>query len=92
VGEVADGLKVVRVVQHLKPRVLIMALAMPGLNSFEVTLRLRQRRQEPRSFCSRHSDGDLGGQRRTDSRFLPAKYPYVAIRMDGPPLATYKTS
>lgn len=43
VGEVADGLKVVRLVERLKPRVLIVALAMPGLNSFEVTLRVRQR-------------------------------------------------
>jgi DNA-binding NarL/FixJ family response regulator len=43
VGEVADGLKVVGLVQRRKPRVLIMALAMPGLNSFEVILRVRQR-------------------------------------------------
>jgi DNA-binding NarL/FixJ family response regulator len=43
VGEVADGLKVVRLVQRLRPRILIAALAMPGLNSFEVTLRVRQR-------------------------------------------------
>ena len=46
VGEVADGLKVVRLVERLKPRVLIVALAMPGLNSFEVTLRVRQRSPE----------------------------------------------
>jgi DNA-binding NarL/FixJ family response regulator len=45
-GEVADGLKIVRVVERLKPTVLIMALAMPGLNSFEVTLRVRQRSPE----------------------------------------------
>ena len=43
VGEVADGLKVVGLVERRKPRVLIMALAMPGLNSFEVTLRVRRR-------------------------------------------------
>jgi two-component system, NarL family, response regulator NreC len=43
VGEVADGLKVVRLVKRLRPHILIVALAMPGLNSFEVTLRVRQR-------------------------------------------------
>lgn len=46
VGEVADGLKVVGLVERRKPRVLIMALAMPGLNSFDVTLRVRQRSPE----------------------------------------------
>lgn len=43
VGEVADGLRVVGLVERRKPRVLIMGVAMPGLNSFEVTLRVRQR-------------------------------------------------
>lgn len=43
VGEVADGLKVVGLVERRKPRVLIMALAMPGLSSFEVIVRIRQR-------------------------------------------------
>lgn len=43
VGEVADGLKVVRLVERRRPRVVVMAVAMPGLNSFEVTLRVRQR-------------------------------------------------
>jgi len=46
VGEVSDGFKVVGLVERRKPRVLIMALAMPGLNSFEVTLRVRQRSPE----------------------------------------------
>ncbi len=46
VGEVADGLKVIGLVQRRKPRVLIMGLALPGLNSFEVTLRVRQRSPE----------------------------------------------
>jgi len=43
VGEVADGLKVIGLVERRKPRVLIMALALPGLSSFEVTLRVRRR-------------------------------------------------
>jgi DNA-binding NarL/FixJ family response regulator len=47
VGEVADGLRVVSLVQRRKPRVLILGLAMPGLNSFEVILRVRQRSPAP---------------------------------------------
>src|SRR2546422_10463971 len=43
VGEVADGLRVVDLVERRKPRVLLLDLAMPGLNSFELTLRVRQR-------------------------------------------------
>jgi two-component system response regulator NreC len=43
VGEVADGLKVARLVERRRPRVLVMARSMPGLNSFEVTRRVRQR-------------------------------------------------
>jgi len=46
VAEVADGLKVVGIIERRKPRVLIVASAMPGLNSFEVTLRVRQRAPE----------------------------------------------
>jgi DNA-binding NarL/FixJ family response regulator len=42
VGEVADGFKVVDLVERLKPRLLIVALAMPGLNGLEITRRVRQ--------------------------------------------------
>ena len=42
VGEVADGLKVVGLVERLEPRLLIVALAMPGLNGIEITRRVRQ--------------------------------------------------
>lgn len=41
-GEVADGLKVVGLVQRLKPSVLIVALAMPGLNCLEITSQVQQ--------------------------------------------------
>jgi two-component system, NarL family, response regulator NreC len=43
VGEVADGLQVVRLVERRRPRVLLLALTVPGLNSFELTVRVRQR-------------------------------------------------
>ncbi len=42
VGEVADGLKVVGLVERLKPRILIVAVAMPGLNGLEITRLVRQ--------------------------------------------------
>lgn len=57
VGEIADGLKVVGLVQRRRPRVLIMALAMPGLSSFEVILRVRQRSPETAVILlSRYAD------------------------------------
>lgn len=42
IGEVADGSKVVGLVERLKPRLLIVALAMPGLNGLEITRRVCQ--------------------------------------------------
>ena len=42
VGEVVDGLKAVRLVRRRKPRVLIVALAMPGLNCLEITRQVQQ--------------------------------------------------
>ena len=42
VGEAADGIKVVGLVKRLKPHVLIVAVAMPGLNGLEITRRVRQ--------------------------------------------------
>lgn len=42
VGEATDGLKVVRLVERLKPRMLIVAVGMPGLNGLEIARRVRQ--------------------------------------------------
>jgi two-component system, NarL family, response regulator NreC len=42
IGEAADGLKVVRLVARLRPRLLIVAVAMPGLNGLEITRRVHQ--------------------------------------------------
>lgn len=47
VGEVADGLRVASLVQRRKPRILIVGLALPGLNSFDAILRVRQRSPAP---------------------------------------------
>jgi two-component system, NarL family, response regulator NreC len=43
VGEVDDGLAVVPLVERLKPQIVIIDVAMPGLFSLEVTRQVRQR-------------------------------------------------
>jgi DNA-binding NarL/FixJ family response regulator len=43
VGDTGDGIKVVGLVARLEPSVLIVALAMPGLNGVEITRQVRQR-------------------------------------------------
>ncbi|HEX9871939.1 MAG TPA: response regulator transcription factor [Candidatus Tectomicrobia bacterium] len=43
VGEAADGLEAVRLVERLKPNVLVLDLMMPGLNGLEVTRQVCQR-------------------------------------------------
>lgn len=47
VGEVANGLKVVGLVERLKPRTLIVDVAMPGLNGLEITRLVRQKSPAP---------------------------------------------
>jgi DNA-binding NarL/FixJ family response regulator len=43
VGETADGLEVVSLVERLRPNVLIVDVAMPGLYGLEVTRQVRER-------------------------------------------------
>ena len=43
VGEVADGLDVVPMVERIKPRVLVTDLMMPGIGGIEVTRHLAKR-------------------------------------------------
>lgn len=43
VGEAADGLEVAKLVERLKPNVLVLDLMMPSLNGLEVTRHVRQR-------------------------------------------------
>jgi two-component system, NarL family, response regulator NreC len=43
VGEAEDGLKVPSLVARLKPRILVVAVAMPGLNGLEIARQIRQR-------------------------------------------------
>src|SRR6266851_7281784 len=42
VGEVADGLKAIRLVERLRPSVLLVEVALPGLNGFDVIQRIRE--------------------------------------------------
>jgi two-component system, NarL family, response regulator NreC len=43
VGEVADGLEVVGLVERMRPEVLILDLVLPGLSGLEITRQLRKR-------------------------------------------------
>jgi two-component system, NarL family, response regulator NreC len=43
IGEAANGLEAVELVERLKPRMLIVDLMMPGLNGLEVTRQVTQR-------------------------------------------------
>ncbi|HKI33814.1 MAG TPA: response regulator transcription factor [Gemmataceae bacterium] len=48
VGEAADGLEALKLVERFSPNVLILDLKMPGLNGLEVVRQTRQRRPETR--------------------------------------------
>lgn len=43
VGETGDGLEALRLAEHLKPKVLVLDLMLPGLNGLEVTRQLTRR-------------------------------------------------
>src|SRR5258706_9233147 len=58
VGEAADGLKVVPLVDHLKPDVLVLDLILPGLNGFEVTRRVVERFPSTRIVILSMQDDD----------------------------------
>jgi len=48
VGEASEGLEVIKLVERLKPTILLLDLMMPGLNGLEVTRQVRQRWPETR--------------------------------------------
>ena len=57
VGEAADGLETVAMVDELRPDVLLLDLIMPGLNGLEVARQVTQRSPEVRIVVlSMHSD------------------------------------
>lgn len=56
-GEAADGLAAIRLVEQLHPAVLVIDLMMPGLGGLEVTRRVRALRLPPQVvFFSMHAD------------------------------------
>ena len=46
-GEASDGLETVRLVEHVKPAVLVLDLMMPGLNGLEALRILREPPRKP---------------------------------------------
>jgi two-component system response regulator NreC len=57
VGEVADGLQVLDVVEQMRPNVLVLDLMMPGLNGLEITRQVRLRCPQTRVvILSMHAD------------------------------------
>jgi DNA-binding NarL/FixJ family response regulator len=57
VGEAGDGLEVVRLVEKLRPDVLVLDMMMPGLNGLEVTRQVKRRSPKTRVVVlSMHKD------------------------------------
>src|SRR5258705_7506190 len=57
VGATGDGLEAIRLVDRLKPEVLLVDMTMPGLNGREVTRHITQRRVSTRVvMLSLHSN------------------------------------
>lgn len=57
IGEAADGLVAVDLVERLKPNILVVDMMMPGLNGLEVTRRVHQRAPTTRIVVlSMHAD------------------------------------
>ena len=42
IGEVSDGLDALRIAREVQPDVVLMDIAMPGMNGLEATHRMRQ--------------------------------------------------
>jgi DNA-binding NarL/FixJ family response regulator len=57
VGEAANGLDAIRLVERLRPDVLVLDLMMPAMNGLEVTRQIRKRAPKTRTVVlSMHSD------------------------------------
>ncbi len=56
VGEAGDGLEALRVVERLKPRILVLDLMMPLLNGLEVTRQVTQRTRTRVIILSMHAN------------------------------------
>jgi len=56
VGEAGDGLEALRIVERLKPHVLVLDLMMPGLNGLEVARQVTQRCRTKIIVLSMHAN------------------------------------
>ena len=56
VGEAADGIEALEMVDQLNPDVLVLDLMMPGLNGLEVTRRVSRMTDGPRVTCPPETD------------------------------------
>jgi DNA-binding NarL/FixJ family response regulator len=63
VGEAADGLEALRLIQDLQPDVVVLDITMPGLNGLEVLRRVRQRLPEIRVLMLSVHEGEEYVQR-----------------------------
>lgn len=61
IGEAANGLEAVEMVERLRPRILVLDLMMPGLNGLEVTRRVTRRSPEQSGPRIRASLGQNSG-------------------------------
>lgn len=78
VGEVADGLQVVALVERIKPRVLVTDLMMPGIGGIEVTRQVQKRAPGTRVVVLSMHIADalvLGALRSGAAGFVPKDAP-----------------
>jgi len=73
-GEAADGLAAVEYVRHHRPAVVLMDVAMPGIDGFEATRRIKAMRPETKVLILTIHTGEGYAERARDSgadRYLP---------------------
>ena len=73
-GEAADGLAAVEYVRHHRPAVVLMDVAMPGIDGFEATRRIKAMRPETKVLIQTVHTEEGYAERARDSgadRYLP---------------------
>ncbi|MFW6102531.1 MAG: response regulator [Chloroflexota bacterium] len=83
VGEASSGLETLRLVDEVRPEVLVLDLVLGDINGFEVTSRLREKWPETKVVIfSMHWDGKhvLRAQQVGASAYVPKKTPYELVK------------